>query len=154
MNYDCQRMLILCPSGARAGCSAAWSTSVSTWKAWLLQLPSSSFYLIFKNYFWTFLASLVAQLIKILPAMWETWVWSMGWEDPLKKGKGYPLQHSGLENSMDCIVYRVPESNTTERLSLSLRTFLHQKQAFFFFLNSQNGVKDSYVLMAGKVVLI
>ena len=55
---------------------------------------------------------------------------------------------------MDCIAHRVPESNTTERLSLPLRTFLRQKQAFFFFLNSQNGVKDSYVLMAGKVVLI
>ena len=24
--------------------------------------------------------------------------------------KGYPLQYSGLENSMDCIVYRVPKS--------------------------------------------
>ena len=31
--------------------------------------------------------SLVAQLIKHLPAMWETWVRSMGWEDPLEKGK-------------------------------------------------------------------
>ena len=32
-------------------------------------------------------ASLVAQLVKNLPAMWETWVWSLGWEDPLEKGK-------------------------------------------------------------------
>ena len=35
-------------------------------------------------------ASLVAQLvkkIKSLPAMWETWVGSLGWEDPLEKGK-------------------------------------------------------------------
>ena len=31
--------------------------------------------------------SLVAQLVKNLPAMWETWVQSLGWEDPLKKGK-------------------------------------------------------------------
>ena len=31
-------------------------------------------------------ASLVAQLIKNLPAMWETWVQSLGWEDPLEKG--------------------------------------------------------------------
>ena len=28
------------------------------------------------------------------------------------KGKGYPLQYSGLENSMDCIVHRVAESRT------------------------------------------
>ena len=32
-------------------------------------------------------AFLVAQLVKNLPAMWETWVQSLGWEDPLEKGK-------------------------------------------------------------------
>ena len=32
-------------------------------------------------------ASLVAQLSKNPPAMWETWVQSLGWEDPLEKGK-------------------------------------------------------------------
>ena len=32
-------------------------------------------------------ASLVAQLIKNLSAMWETWVRSLGWEDPLEKRK-------------------------------------------------------------------
>ena len=32
-------------------------------------------------------ASLVAQLIKNLPAMQETWVQSLGWENPLEKGK-------------------------------------------------------------------
>ena len=32
-------------------------------------------------------ASLVAQLVKHAPAMWETWVRSLGWEDPLEKGK-------------------------------------------------------------------
>ena len=31
--------------------------------------------------------SLVTQLVKNPPAMWETWVRSLGWEDPLKKGK-------------------------------------------------------------------
>ena len=31
-------------------------------------------------------ASLVAQLVKSLPAMWETWARSLGWEDPLEKG--------------------------------------------------------------------
>ena len=30
-------------------------------------------------------ASLVAQLVKNPPAMWETWVQSLGWEDPLEK---------------------------------------------------------------------
>ena len=32
-------------------------------------------------------ASLVAHLVKNLPAMWETWVLSLSWEDPLEKGK-------------------------------------------------------------------
>ena len=32
-------------------------------------------------------ASLVAQLVKNPPAMQDTWVWSMGWEDPLEKRK-------------------------------------------------------------------
>ena len=31
-------------------------------------------------------ASLVAQLVKNPPAVWETWVWFLGWEDPLEKG--------------------------------------------------------------------
>ena len=29
----------------------------------------------------------MAQMVKNLPAMWETWVWSLGWEGPLEKGK-------------------------------------------------------------------
>ena len=100
------------------------------------------------NYVW---ASLVAQLVKNPPAMQETPVWFLGWEDPLEKGyathssilglpcgpagkestcsagdlgsisvlgrspgegKGYPLQYSGLENSMDCIVQGVTKSWT------------------------------------------
>ena len=32
-------------------------------------------------------ASMVAQLVKNLPAMQETWVQSLGWQDPLEKGK-------------------------------------------------------------------
>ena len=32
------------------------------------------------------MASLVAQLVKNPPAMWETWVRSLGWEDSLEKG--------------------------------------------------------------------
>ena len=34
------------------------------------------------------------------------------------EGEGYPLQYSDLENSMDCIVHGVAESDTTERFSL------------------------------------
>ena len=44
--------------------------------------------------------------------MQETWVGSLGWEDPREKGTVYPLQYSGLENSMDCIVHGVAKSWT------------------------------------------
>ena len=37
-----------------------------------------------------------------------------------EEGKGYPLQYSGLENSVDSIVHGVSELDTTEQLSLSL----------------------------------
>ena len=39
-------------------------------------------------------ASLVAQLVKNLPAMQETPVQLLGWKDPLEKGIGYLLQYS------------------------------------------------------------
>ena len=61
------------------------------------------------QYTWS---SLVAQLVKNLPTMLETWVRSLGWEDPLEKGKATRLQYSGLENSMDCIVHGVAKSWT------------------------------------------
>ena len=32
----------------------------------------------------------MVQLVKNLPAMWETWIRSLGWEDPLEKGKATP----------------------------------------------------------------
>ena len=44
-------------------------------------------------------ASLVAQLVKKLPAMRETWVPSLSWEDPLEKGKA---THSSV------LAWRIP----------------------------------------------
>ena len=44
-------------------------------------------------------ASLVAQLVKNQPAMRETWVQSLGWEDPLEKGKA---THSSI------LAWRIP----------------------------------------------
>ena len=48
------------------------------------------------QYSWAFL---VPQLVKNLPAMWETWVRSLGWEDPLKKRKA---THSNI------LAWRIP----------------------------------------------
>ena len=46
-------------------------------------------------------ASLVAQLVKNTSAMWETWVQSPGWEDPLEKGKA---THSSI------LAWRIPRT--------------------------------------------
>ena len=60
-------------------------------------------------------ASIVAQLVKSPPAMLETWVRSLGWEDSLEKGKAI---HSSV------LAWRIPwtfsreELDTTEGLSL------------------------------------
>ena len=40
----------------------------------------------------------MAQLVKNPPAMWETCVRFLGWEDSPGEGKGCPLQYSCLEN--------------------------------------------------------
>ena len=55
-------------------------------------------------------ASLVAQLVKNPPTIWETWARSLGWEESPGEGKAYLLQYSGLENAMDCVVHGVTKS--------------------------------------------
>ena len=62
-------------------------------------------------------ASLVAQLVKNPPAMRETWDRSLGWEDPLEKGKA-PHSCIWLEFHGLCSPWGRKESDTTERLSL------------------------------------
>ena len=78
-------------------------------------------------------ASLVAQLVKNLPAMQETWVRSLGWEDPLEKGKA---THSSI------LARRIPwmiqsmcrkESDTTEQLSLFTNLYGIVHQLYFDF---------------------
>ena len=69
-------------------------------------------------------ASLGAQLVKNLPAVRETWVRSLGWEDPLEKGKVptpvfWPGEFHGLYSP-----WGRKGPDTTERLSLSLSSFL------------------------------
>ena len=69
----------------------------------------------------TFSGETVAQLVKNPPAILETWIQFLGWEDPLEKGK-----YLGLENSIDCIVHGVAKSQT--RLSNFYFTSLHFTQ--------------------------
>ena len=61
-------------------------------------------------------ASLVAQTVKNLPAVRETWVQFLGWEDPLEEGRAWPPTPVFLPGEG----YRPrgrKESDTTKRLS-------------------------------------
>ena len=51
--------------------------------------------------------SLVTQLVKILPAMWETWVHSLGWED---------LQRKKWQTHLSPLSWRSPWTEETGRL--------------------------------------
>ena len=67
--------------------------------------------------------AVVVQMVKNLPAIWETWVWSLGWEDSPGGRHGNLLQYSCLENphAQRSLVGYNPwgqkESDMTERLS-------------------------------------
>ena len=50
---------------------------------------------------------LMAQLVKNPPAMWETWVQSLGWEDPLEKGMAV---HSSI------LAWKIPWTEEPDRL--------------------------------------
>ena len=52
-------------------------------------------------------ASLVAELVKNLPAMQETWIRSLGWEDPLEKGMA---THSSI------LAWKIPWTEEPGRL--------------------------------------
>ena len=80
-------------------------------------------------YVYTFFSSLVAQMVKNLPAMLETQVWSLGWEDPLEKGMtthssilawriSWTEETGGLQSPVS--PWGCKESDMTERLTLLL----------------------------------
>ena len=62
-------------------------------------------------------ASLVAQLVKNLPAMQETWVRSLGWEDPMEKGKA---THSSI------LAWKIPRVHGVPKIWTRLSDFQFQ----------------------------
>ena len=83
-------------------------------------------------------ASLIAELVKNLPVMQETWVQFLGWEDPLERGKA---------THFSILAWRIPrdpkESDMTERLSRS-QTHIHT--VFFFFRSKICIISDVWIL--------
>ena len=72
-------------------------------------------------------ASLVAQLVKNRPALLETWVRSLGWEDPLEEGMTTDCSFLAWRTPVDggagrAAVHGVAESDMTERWTLSLHS--------------------------------
>ena len=58
-------------------------------------------------------ASLVAQWVKNLPIMWETWVPPLGWEDPLEEGMTTHSNILAWRNSMDKGAWRATVHEVT-----------------------------------------
>ena len=64
-------------------------------------------------------ASLLAQLVKYLPAMWEAWIWSLGWDSPWRRERlPTPVFWSSEFHGLYSL-WSHKEWDTTERLSLS-----------------------------------
>ena len=82
------------------------SDSVTPWTA-AHQAPLSFTVFRIRLRFTSTGASLVAQLVKNLPAMPESWVRSLGWEDPLEKGKA---THCSI------LAWRIPQSMGSQRV--------------------------------------
>ena len=78
--------------------------------------PLNYMYLVIRLcwFHWFYWTSLVAQTVKNTPAMRETWIRSLGWEDPLEKGKA---THSSI------LAWRIP---WTEELAKTVCTFKAQ----------------------------
>ena len=72
-------------------------------------------------------ASLVAQMVKNPPAMWETWVQSLGWEDPLEKG---------MATYSSILAWRIPWIEEPGRLqSMGLLRVRHNWGTFSLVIN-------------------
>ena len=83
-------------------------------------------------------ASLVSQLVKNLPAMWETWVWSLVWKDPLEKGKA--THSSILVWGIHGLYVGHKELDMNEGLSLHSRSLINQP----VYLSPEFGVYKSF----------
>ena len=91
------------------------------------------------NFFFFFFAcsnharpSLIAQLVKNSPAMQETWVWTLVWEDPLEKGKATHFR---------ILAWRIPWTVVSQRVEHYWATFT------FNLLLNQKETSSAYLYM-------
>ena len=131
-------------------------STLSIWWYLSTYLPTyPSTYLIFNAFsqgMYTPRASLVAQRVKHLPAMWKTWVRSSGWEDPLEKEmathsstlawkmpwmeKPGRLQSMGLQR----VVRDQATSFLTEEKTVNVLCFICQENCIGFVRSDARGL--------------
>ena len=93
-------------------------------------------------WFW---ASLMAQIVKNLPTMQETWVWSLCWEDPLKEGMA---THSSI------LAWRIPMDRrawwATVQGSQRIRHDWATKHSMLGNYKFRHDIYDSYQVKGSK----
>ena len=101
----------------------------------------------------------MTQMVNNMPAMWEAWVRSLGWEDPLEEGMathssilawGIPMDSGGLQ-CKSC------KESTIEQLSIAHRELrstccMAHTVLFLHFLNSSFPIDKSFLLF--RVILV
>ena len=81
--------------------------------------------------------SLVTQLVKSPPAVWETWVQSLGWEDPLEKGMA---THSSI------LARRIPWTMWVAKSRSPLSNFyFYHKGSHLWYLIDWNSHKATQI---------
>ena len=76
----------------------------------------------------------MAQTVKCLPTMWETWVQSLGWEDPLEKE---------MTTDFSTLVWKIPqgrkELDTTEQLHFHFSALLTMPKPLTVWITTNSG---------------
>ena len=89
-------------------------------------------------------------MVENLPAMWETWVRSLGWEDPLEKGKA---THSSI------LAWRIPRTegvwqatvHGVQRVRHNLATFTRVTRGWGFLNSWQFSILNSFVSLLNSL---
>ena len=97
-------------------------------------------------------------MVKNLPAMWETWVPSLGWEDPLEKGVKWlptpvflPGESHGQRSLVGYSPWRRKELDTASlSLSFSFDTNSHLFLIHFISFSGKAGQSQSHLHIKGE----
>ena len=86
-------------------------------------------------------ASLVAQLVKNTPAVWETWVWFLDWEDPLEEGVATHSIWSGDSHGQRSLASYSPWGHKDLDMIEQLSTAQHRMLCYWVFYDHSTTVR-------------